>query len=489
GEHGNGLVERLVFARAREVGHHHRHEHERQSTMGRMWLAWFVACGPDDAETIDVVDVAPWVETLLPGAVGGHAAAGASVYAVTPEGGRWFDAAGRSTVYGDAPSGPLGIGELGGDRLVLADGLLALREPATIDLGLSLEPDALCVDGAEAFLSTADGLFVWRPPDLTELRVDGAALPGPMACGGSLDGERVVWVADGSQVHAIASNAVAAVVFDSVDLGAPVDAVAIDGRGQAWAAAGGALHRRTGATWEELVLPDDVAGTIGAVLGGARSTGVWVVGADGPHWLDGRLARPDGLGEPRGPWLTDGLGRLVVHDGAGLHRIAVDRPLWVEGVTPGTIVTEAVMLRVVPTAPDELTALTLSLVGADATAELEVDEVGSARLDPVVHPPGAYVLTAEATYPDQAATFAIDVELVALGAITWDAHIGPLHEARCAVCHTGSTETVLDGAEPWAGQIEAILGNVRSGAMPLGGPALTDGEVRQIEAWRDNGFP
>ena len=81
------------------------------------------------------------------------------------------------------------------------------------------------------------------------------------------------------------------------------------------------------------------------------------------------------------------------------------------------------------------------------------------------------------------------VQVAVTGPITWDGHIGPLYDERCAHCHDNGTETVLTGPENWQARLEDILTEVSLGRMPIGGAQLTDGEIAMIEAWADGGFP
>ncbi len=100
----------------------------------------------------------------------------------------------------------------------------------------------------------------------------------------------------------------------------------------------------------------------------------------------------------------------------------------------------------------------------------------------------SHVLRAEVRWADGEGAVT-EVSFSAAVLVTWAGEIEPLYQERCAACHSGDTESVLDSAESWAAEIDAILGMVSSGAMPIGGPALTEAEVAAITAWRDGGFP
>jgi hypothetical protein len=72
--------------------------------------------------------------------------------------------------------------------------------------------------------------------------------------------------------------------------------------------------------------------------------------------------------------------------------------------------------------------------------------------------------------------------------VTWDEHISALHEARCARCHTDSTETILADFASWQDRYSDIVEQVQSGAMPLTGTPLTNDELSLVGGWGNGGF-
>ena len=371
----------------------------------------------------------------------------------------------------------------------LFDGLATRVGEAALE---GVEILELCGDGQLLWLTTADGLVAWRGDVLAELEIDGQPAHGPVACGGQLAGEQIAWVADGELVHAVAARDNEFSVFVSEDMGGPVTGLATDGEGRPWAVVEEELWVRTDTdTWTQVKLEREA---ITAVLGGARASGVWALAPDPvfvPLDLESSALRPvEGPGfttPPNSRWHTDGLGRLVVLDSVGLHRLSMDRPLWIEGIAVGDELTEATEVQVLATLPAEVERITVELPELDAT--FEADENGRALVDLAGLPPGGFTLLLRASYDDQGETVVEwPVSLSPAGGITWVDHVQPIHEASCVLCHANSAETILDGPSAWQGQIDNVLVQVESGAMPLGRPPLSAREVALIEAWEEGGF-
>ncbi|MBX2798534.1 MAG: hypothetical protein KTR31_12710 [Myxococcales bacterium] len=456
-----------------------------------MWVAFFLACGGQSALDLPFQQIEPYSATLLANPVRGVATTDASVVVDVEDQWRWIHPDGEVERLFPWTGTIRGAAQVGTDRFVLVDRVTVVRGNTAVDALLSDvlpgEPESLCSDGDAVWIQTDQGVVLWRAGVLAELRVDGRPMPGPAACGGSLYGERVAWLAEGELLHAFAGNGAAWAVFETTAFADPVDSVAVDGTGWAWVTSAGALHARTSDGWREVVLEVEAL----EVFGGRGSAGVWVTTTDGLRWVDAeRIIVPTGPsleGAESGGLQTDAVGRLTVSDTAGVHQVAIDRPLWLDGPLEGAVVAEPVLVSLSATAPEEVTGLRLQLRGGADPLDLPLSE-GAAVFDPQGLPPGPYVLRAEATYADRTTVVERNVEVLPAGSITWTAHVQSIHEGSCAVCHTGSTETVLDGPEAWEASIAGILDNVESGAMPLGGPSLAPGDIALIRAWRDGGF-
>ena len=72
---------------------------------------------------------------------------------------------------------------------------------------------------------------------------------------------------------------------------------------------------------------------------------------------------------------------------------------------------------------------------------------------------------------------------------TWDADIRPLFQERCQACHSADANTPLPDAAAWERNIDNIIDEVSSGAMPLGGDPLTVDEIALIRGWKRGGYP
>ena len=109
-------------------------------------------------------------------------------------------------------------------------------------------------------------------------------------------------------------------------------------------------------------------------------------------------------------------------------------------------------------------------------------------LDPAQHPAGDHVIDVSVAWNDgRTADLYREVTLGA-GVITWDEHVRVLFEDRCAQCHGGTSETVLETPEAWVERYERILELVITQQMPLGLQPLTSAETALIQAWGDGGF-
>ena len=456
---------------------------------GSMVVFWIMSC------TGDIEPPAlrtPHVATLHEGPTSAVATAGPSVLGVWEEQWHWLSGDGSVSSITQSKTNPIAIAERQGARFVLSDALELFRADGLVDLevanAIEGTPTSLCDDGAALWISTTEGLFHWSGSTVLEVTLGGASPDGAVACGGTLFGESVAWIALGDALHAVANNGRSWAVFETRFFDGPIDSVAVD-QGGPWVVAEQRLYRRDDEGWTEIVLPEPAQ----QVLSGRGADGVWVVTASGGLlWTrNDALIQPDiGPGistEPLGRWQTDGLGRLVVRDADGLHRLAMDRPMWMLGPEPGATLADVTAIQLVITAPETLDDLTVELV--EANQSLPVDESFTVALDPANLPGGVHTLRATATYNTLEVMVEREYLLLSPGSVTWADHVQPIHEASCAICHTSSAETLLTNRDDWQANIDAIIANVDSEAMPLGGPPLSSAERGLIRAWRDGQFP
>lgn len=458
-----------------------------------LFAAW-IACTPGSV-SLPIDDHEVTIEALAPPGTEGLATSGPAVIYAEGERWQWVDPRGSEIIEHGTGGLPIAAGESRGERFVLAGEVHVLLDHGAVGIG----PDALadrdlldlCGDGEQLWLTTSAGVVIWRGDVLAELTLDGAPARGPVACHGSYLGEPAVWVADGSDIHAITTRTNPFEPLVTEPLPGTIEAVAIDATGRPWAAAGGALFRRRDGHWQRVRLGSPVWN----VLGGASAAGVWAITKAGPRFVPNgerpTALRPSGGPgidtEPLGRWLADGAGRLLVRDEAGLHRLSVGRPLWLDGLRSGDMVAEPTWLELHPTLPQEVESITVRV----PTAELELAVSGSSvLLDPGRLSGGRHNLEVVVSYVGGEQTRALRqfVTTGAAGAITWAQHIAPIHQDTCALCHDNAAETILDGPEAWEGRIDDILKQVRSGAMPLGRSPLATEQISVIEQWAEGGF-
>ena len=75
-----------------------------------------------------------------------------------------------------------------------------------------------------------------------------------------------------------------------------------------------------------------------------------------------------------------------------------------------------------------------------------------------------------------------------LPSVSWEEDIQPIHEANCAECHGGATETVLSSSSDWEHHIDSIIDVTSMKTMPLGTDPLEEEEITKIRAWKQGGF-
>ena len=110
---------------------------------------------------------------------------------------------------------------------------------------------------------------------------------------------------------------------------------------------------------------------------------------------------------------------------------------------------------------------------------------------PSALPPGDHTLSVTATWNDGDAHTPAPLPFVteAPDEVTWATVVEPLFHARCAVCHTNGTVTILASQADVEARFDGVLDAVESGRMPLTGPDLTPTEIDLLVRWRDGGFP
>jgi len=155
-----------------------------------------------------------------------------------------------------------------------------------------------------------------------------------------------------------------------------------------------------------------------------------------------------------------------------------------EGVTLNERPHEFTLSLDAPSAVTELRWGVRSQGGEEALVEAPLDPANPLiTLSNLDLTEGVYELYAEVRYGDRdlfEATLAINSQRVT----TWSEDISPLHQARCATCHSGTGARDLSDAQRWLNDIDDILLVTRMQSMPIGAPPLTAEEIDLIERWK-----
>ncbi len=340
--------------------------------------------------------------------------------------------------------------------------------------------------GGAIWIRAAEGLSVWRGGALTSLDWDGEALTAPFALGAVESGVDVVWTANARGLVAVGETSEGWAPVATLD-GVTGSSIAVDGAGLMLATTpDGLLVRREGA-WSAWSLPSSNL----RVLANPLRVGAWVAGDDALWWTNGDYfvemsALPEDARLPDDARTVDAVGRLLLASDGGLTIVAERPTVAVVGLRNLASIDGETTVSAQTTPADGVGSVTMEVDGA----ALDVTD-GAATLDPFVFlDDDTHRLEAVATWQDGVqAVGLLDFTVASVGTATWVDNVEPLFQARCAKCHAGSTQTRLDSAEAWETNVDRILDDVTQRRMPLGGPALTGGEISVIRAWQEGGFP
>jgi hypothetical protein len=332
--------------------------------------------------------------------------------------------------------------------------------------------------GERLWIVTESSLYVRSEERLHEILLEGAAPQEPLAFG-----SEHLWVAQGSLVFALDPSTGA--VVEGHDRGAEIEDLGVDKMGTVYAITEGRVHIYSEGTWVDTDVPGarEVWSVHSAVGAWVDTSGGWMHhGRDGWNHV-AEIALPE-----QGVSL-DGLGRLLYGDAEGLWRVAATRPIEIDGVASGARVEAPTPLTLVPTAPDQLVALSASLEREGEVLAIEIEEDNTLMVDPLGLVFGAWTLRITADYSDSpSGETTVPLQMAASEGASWGDHVEPIFQAHCANCHDGASQTVLTTAEDWEAGIDDILDNVISGSMPLVGEKLDDSQIGLIQAWAAGGF-
>ncbi|WP_375770718.1 hypothetical protein [Archangium gephyra] len=401
-----------------------------------------------------------------------------------------------------------------GSALVEADNGLFLAQsgwliapPWREVLSTGLAATATTPDGA-VWLGHASGLYRLQDGALSALKVNGQALEGitALASAPAEDGAQGLWflrqetlsvavrTAPGTwqmrQITQLPLLQEGERVVGLAGLGASEKA-----KGELWALTSERLLRRAGDGWREVALarkPEQVlaAGRFvwvkadGKLLTHDAEAGTWgeVSG------VDTRELRFLAADESGCAWVQLGA------DTVALSRGPVPRVL---GLLEGTQVVEdslVVRARVVPgVAP---LSFTYEVAGVEVPVRGPSYSLGGTEADGTPKPysfvglePGPHTLTAVARYADGTEarrSVSFDYQPLTTVALGWDKDIRPVHEARCAKCHTTGPARPLSTYALWKDNAELIIAAVKDQRMPADGP-LDPQLISLIQRWAATG--
>lgn len=192
----------------------------------------------------------------------------------------------------------------------------------------------------------------------------------------------------------------------------------------------------------------------------------------------GRLPRPEGR------IAIDPLGRVLVSDLDGLRRLSVGWPVAIVGVSEGQRLEADTTVYLAATLPDQVEWLEADIDGVAQPiedAELLIRVADWADGAP-------HTLTVRAGYAEGEGEGSLSFRAVIVGDVTWTEHIEPLYSDNCALCHAGSTQTLLDTPEAWESEYDRIWAAVSEGRMPLARDPLTPAQLALLAGWADGGF-
>lgn len=383
--------------------------------------------------------------------------------------------------------------------LVLADrsllistdaGLLLHRDGAISSSPLSgafgaLPPTSMARRGASLWMANELGVHHHEEGALVRAREGLGEGPYHLSAGPTprqASEREVIWVGSSRGVFALERDGEGFARYASLE-GRAVQALRATSDEHLWALSDKELLVRTpqDAAWSKLTVPGEVT-WIGAH---PASADLWIRTSEGQthHYAEGTLTRVQGDPWAEVSWV-DAEGRLLIATEAGV--VAHERRYAVRlGALPSAL-SQVTSVDVSHSFPKDLTELKARV----GDRELTIDAEGRVQLDPAMLGPGAHELVATATYRDGVQAIARARTSVSSEVeFTWDAHIAPLFEERCAKCHGVRASRELYLREQWEADFDNVYEQVERGLMPL--PPLLPldaGELKMLRDWRDAGF-
>jgi hypothetical protein len=388
---------------------------------------------------------------------------------------------------------------VGASRVVAIQGGALFRVPIEAMLGVTQIRTIAALQRAgepgvlDWLVATDAGLFLVVDDVVRPLLADGAPLDvvalAPRGPGSA-------WAADADGLVRITLDPAGAPRLERLPRARAITAVASDREGRAWWVEDGVL-------WS---LTHDLRAIVRDVptAGGAPVTGLTAIPGDPEIWVhtgDPRAPDADGLlhydGEVFRP-VQAAVDGLVVRCASGSECVALDlaaravsrlrvrHTAGLEGLSEGGSLHDRTALRIVPEAAERLVSIRAEVAGQPVEV---VDRVVTLVPADIGFGPRTLVLTL--TWDDGTLPLTLRRSFVSEAPATWAEDVEPVYLAHCSACHgaAGPSPRRLDSRDAWMREYDRLLPAIRSGAMPLGLPRLSDEVITLIETWAGAGFP
>lgn len=446
------------------------------------------ACGEDPTTLVQSeAVVAPSIEAVWSGS-GEVALIGDSRILISAEEGVLLGDPRRAIPedLGIDPAPLVGGAWVGPDLIVATDHAVHLWNGARWDSplanALTGAPQALTGESDRATLWLRDdgGWLRWQRSSSARINLDGAPANGPIALGGQVAGQGASWVSRGGDEGVVAALAADNTVLESETFD-DVRSMTATSDGRLWLADGRYLQVRDAAgVWTEFRFDSAVSD----VWGHPATPNVFIRTVDGDFFGDIEGVAPIDL--PDGMVIgADHRDRLYGKNGDGT---------WAASPSPTVALLDlpAAPLDVPTTVtvdPPDRTQVTAVMINVDGEATaLDPAPPWRFQVRPDTLEPGPHTFQATVSWSGGRTEQVERPFEIAQRIVTWDEDVQILFEDRCAQCHGGSSETVLETPDAWVLQFDRILELVEGGQMPLSQRALDDDELGLLRAWRTGGF-
>jgi hypothetical protein len=389
--------------------------------------------------------------------------------------------------------------------LFLAESGWVIAPPWRDALGPGVTGTAQSADGA-VWLSHTSGLYRLQEGTLAALKVGGAPLTGitAMAAAPAADGAPGVWfVREGRLSVAVATGATTYQVREAsapLDEGEGVESLAglgpgVGTSGELWLLTNQGLLRRARDGWRRVDLGERPSQLLasGRFLWAKSGDSLLLHDADANTWgvvseVDTREFRFLAADESGCAWVQLG-GESVAVSRAPVPRVlglyqgmqVVEDGLVVRAVLPPGPVPDSVVFQVdgedVPT-----TGPQFSLGGAEADGTPRAYSFAGLEA-------GRHALSVVSRFADGSEarrTVPFDYQPLDTEPLSFAADIRPIHESRCAKCHTTGPGRALNTYELWRDNAALVTAAVRDQRMPADGP-MDPQLIIRIQRWAASG--